>query len=211
MPTLVMANKNYSSWSVRPWFFLRAVGILFEEKVVGSAPFADGGQSVAFGRLPACADDGGPYDSCRRRAPGGAVPDKVLARRCKARRARAPRAPMPPALATCASAHLQRATVFTGDVARSASAEGQWPPSKRTSRACMPFWTELVEAAAGPLVGLRLRRCLLRTRISRFKTYGIESSGAASSYRSTVLAPLTYNHGSTRLAELSTQQVRRLA
>jgi glutathione S-transferase len=30
-PTLVIANKNYSSWSMRPWVLLRALGIDFEE------------------------------------------------------------------------------------------------------------------------------------------------------------------------------------
>ena len=30
-PTLVIANKNYSSWSMRGWVLLRALGIDFEE------------------------------------------------------------------------------------------------------------------------------------------------------------------------------------
>jgi hypothetical protein len=29
--TLVIANKNYSSWSMRPWVLLRQAGIPFEE------------------------------------------------------------------------------------------------------------------------------------------------------------------------------------
>ena len=29
--TLVIANKNYSSWSMRPWVLLRARGISFHE------------------------------------------------------------------------------------------------------------------------------------------------------------------------------------
>lgn len=29
--TLVIGNKNYSSWSLRPWFYLKHHGILFEE------------------------------------------------------------------------------------------------------------------------------------------------------------------------------------
>ena len=28
---LVIGNKNYSSWSMRPWLALRASGIAFEE------------------------------------------------------------------------------------------------------------------------------------------------------------------------------------
>lgn len=31
MPTLVIANKNYSSWSLRPWLLMRAFDVPFEE------------------------------------------------------------------------------------------------------------------------------------------------------------------------------------
>jgi glutathione S-transferase len=34
MPTLYIANKNYSSWSLRPWVLLRELGIPFEEKIM---------------------------------------------------------------------------------------------------------------------------------------------------------------------------------
>ena len=34
MYTLYIANKNYSSWSLRPWLLLRELGIPFEEKLV---------------------------------------------------------------------------------------------------------------------------------------------------------------------------------
>ena len=32
--TLVIGNKNYSSWSMRPWVALKATGIAFEEKLI---------------------------------------------------------------------------------------------------------------------------------------------------------------------------------
>ena len=31
---LVIGNKNYSTWSLRPWFFLKQLGIEFEEEMV---------------------------------------------------------------------------------------------------------------------------------------------------------------------------------
>ncbi|CAH1665063.1 glutathione S-transferase family protein [Chelatococcus asaccharovorans] len=34
MPTLVIANKLYSSWSLRPWILLRQLGISFEEVLI---------------------------------------------------------------------------------------------------------------------------------------------------------------------------------
>ena len=38
MITLYIANKNYSSWSLRPWLVLKAFNIPFEEKII---PFHD--------------------------------------------------------------------------------------------------------------------------------------------------------------------------
>ena len=39
MVTLYVANKNYSSWSLRPWVLMRELGIVFDEQV---RPFNDG-------------------------------------------------------------------------------------------------------------------------------------------------------------------------
>ena len=35
--TLITANRNYSSWSLRPWVLMRALGIAFEDRL---EPFA---------------------------------------------------------------------------------------------------------------------------------------------------------------------------
>ena len=32
--TLVIGNKNYSSWSMRPWIAMKAAGIPFEEVLI---------------------------------------------------------------------------------------------------------------------------------------------------------------------------------
>ncbi|MCR6672356.1 glutathione S-transferase family protein [Devosia ginsengisoli] len=45
MVTLYVANKNYSSWSLRPWILMRELGIPFDEQV---RPFTDG-PALAFG------------------------------------------------------------------------------------------------------------------------------------------------------------------
>ena len=34
MLQLVIGNKNYSSWSLRPWVLMKALGISFEERLV---------------------------------------------------------------------------------------------------------------------------------------------------------------------------------
>jgi len=57
MLSLYIANKNYSSWSLRPWLLMRQLGISFEEKLV---PFGAKNAFRAFspsGRVP-CLIDG---------------------------------------------------------------------------------------------------------------------------------------------------------
>ena len=53
--TLITANRNYSSWSLRPWLLMRALGIAFEDRI---EPFA--------------APDN--YDAFRAFSPTGQVP-----------------------------------------------------------------------------------------------------------------------------------------
>lgn len=45
---LYIANKNYSSWSLRPWLLMRTLGIPFEERLV---PFESGSNWAAFRRF----------------------------------------------------------------------------------------------------------------------------------------------------------------
>jgi glutathione S-transferase len=59
MLKLFIANKNYSSWSLRPWVLMRELGISFEEKMV---PFGGKGNPNAFrafsptGKVPCLVD-----------------------------------------------------------------------------------------------------------------------------------------------------------
>lgn len=60
MYELFIANKNYSSWSLRPWVLMTELGIPFQERVM---PFREGGSYDAFrkfsptGKVP-CLKDG---------------------------------------------------------------------------------------------------------------------------------------------------------
>ena len=65
MLQLYIGNKNYSSWSMRPWVLLRQAGIAFEEKPVRFDSFAPGSQFKAqlaglspTGKVPVLVDDG---------------------------------------------------------------------------------------------------------------------------------------------------------
>lgn len=44
MLQLVIGNKNYSSWSMRPWVLLRQLGIPFQERLLRFDSFAPGSQ-----------------------------------------------------------------------------------------------------------------------------------------------------------------------
>ncbi|MDP3412008.1 MAG: glutathione S-transferase family protein [Polaromonas sp.] len=67
MLKLYIGNKNYSSWSMRPWVLLKQTGITFEEVMVrfGADPFSAGSsfkQAVLAvspgGRVPVLVDEG---------------------------------------------------------------------------------------------------------------------------------------------------------
>ena len=58
--TLYIANKNYSSWSLRPWVLKQALGIPFEERIQPFDEKSGHGQFLSFspsGRVP-CLHDG---------------------------------------------------------------------------------------------------------------------------------------------------------
>ena len=65
MLTLYIGNKNYSSWSMRPWVLLRQAGIPFDEVKVRFDSFDPGSQFKArvaaispVGKVPVLVDDG---------------------------------------------------------------------------------------------------------------------------------------------------------
>lgn len=64
MYELYIANKNYSSWSLRPWVLMRELAIPFEERLVQFAPGAPGASRDTFrefsptGQVPCLHDNG---------------------------------------------------------------------------------------------------------------------------------------------------------
>lgn len=60
MYELHIANKNYSSWSLRPWVLMRELGIPFEERLTPFLEDSDSGQFRSFspsGRVPCLIDE----------------------------------------------------------------------------------------------------------------------------------------------------------
>lgn len=58
MYTLWIANRNYSSWSLRPWLLMKTLGIPFEEKLAVFGGDVDFRSFSPSGRVP-CLIDGG--------------------------------------------------------------------------------------------------------------------------------------------------------
>src|SRR3546814_12131966 len=61
MYELITANRNYSSWSLRPWVLMKGLGLAFEDRI---EPFARAVNYQAFrsfsptGQVPALRHDG---------------------------------------------------------------------------------------------------------------------------------------------------------
>ena len=52
MPTLVIANKCYSSWSLRPWLLMKQLGIAFDDvQQLARDAIVDLGCLVSFNRV----------------------------------------------------------------------------------------------------------------------------------------------------------------
>jgi glutathione S-transferase len=61
LPVLAIGSKNYSSWSLRPWLFLRKVEFAFQERIVhfDAADYKDQIARLSpSGRVPALQIDG---------------------------------------------------------------------------------------------------------------------------------------------------------
>lgn len=62
---LIIGNKNYSSWSMRPWVLLKAFGIPFEERKLrfdfapGSDFYRELARYTPTGKVPVLVEDGG--------------------------------------------------------------------------------------------------------------------------------------------------------
>ena len=59
--TLITANRNYSSWSLRPWLLMTALGIAFEDRLEPFTKPSNYDEFRAFsptGQVPALRDDG---------------------------------------------------------------------------------------------------------------------------------------------------------
>lgn len=193
-PVLYIGNKNYSSWSMRPWLALKWAGIEFDERVLPLGAVGYGKSKIPeilavspSGRVPALHLDGGViWDSlaicewAAEQAPSLWPADPLT--RATARSAAAEMHSGFAALRGAASMNLRRRTpprAWSEDVRADISRiEGLWD-------ACRASF-----GAGGPwLFGARcIADAMFAPVCTRFRTYAIELGPVAAAYCETVFA-----------------------
>lgn len=195
MPILFIGNKNYSSWSMRPWLALSWAGIAFEEKLLplgmlgyGKSKQKDILAASPSGRVPALDLGGGDviWDSlaicewAAEQAPALWPADRV--ERARARAAAAEMHSGFAALRKEAPMNVRRIApprAFGGDVAQDlARIEEMWADLRAR------------HAGAGPyLFGARtIADAFYAPIATRLRTYSIPLSPTAAAYRDTLLS-----------------------
>lgn len=161
MRTLYIGNKNYSSWSMRPWVLLRQAGIPFEEVMVRFDSFsADSqfkqrlGPISPSGKVPVLVDDGFPiWDSLAiAEYLAEQFPDRQLwPRETRARaRARSISAEM-----HAGFQHLRGACTMNieADLAHAGALAWRDKPGVRSDvERLVRMWTELLDEHRGPML-----------------------------------------------------------
>ena len=194
VPTLFIGNKNYSSWSLRPWLCLRWAKIAFEEELISLA-------QEGYGR--------GQIEDVLRVSPAGKVPvlhvgdvqiwDSLAIAEWVAEQA----AQMWPADADCrAEARSVVCEMHSGfpdlrdelpmNIQRRCTAKGLSGGAQRNIARVVSIWTGLRSrfSAAGPwLFGQRSIADAFYTPVAtRFRTYAIDLPDSAGAYAETLLS-----------------------
>ena len=187
-PILFLGNRNYSSWSLRPWLCLRWAGIPFEEKLLSLAQEGYGKGEIKEvlavspnGRVPALHVD------------NTVIWDSLAIAEWAAEQAPSlwPADPNDRAQARSATCEMHSGFFDLRDelpmnIGRRCQASGLREGTQRDIRRVLALWNELCEkhAAAGPwLFGQRsIADAFYAPVATRFRTYGIEISGPAARF-----------------------------
>ena len=198
-PILYIGNKNYSSWSLRPWLALKWAGIAFEERVIlldkpgyGKSKIADVLAVSPSGRVPALAlGDLTIWDSLAISEWAAEQPDAKLW----------PRDPL--VRAACRSVVCEMHSSFAAmrrdlamNIRRRVSARA-WPDDTRDDLARVEeLWTTTRQryGSSGPfLFGERtLADAFYAPVVTRLRTYGVPLSKTAAAYSQAVLADAAF-------------------
>jgi len=199
MPQLYIGNKNYSSWSMRPWVLLKQAGIAFEEVMVrfdsfdadskfkhtilplnptGTVPVLKDGDIVVYDTLAICEYLAETY------------PEKKLWPADRARRAQARSA--------CAEMHAgfgALRTHCTMNIEADLRQQGQLilrdqPGVRANLDRLVQLWGGLLEAHGGPMLfgDFSIADAYYAPVCTRIRTYGLPVPAPISAYIDRVLA-----------------------
>jgi glutathione S-transferase len=191
-PTLVIANKNYSSWSMRPWVLLRGAGVDFEEvqlKFESEAWRRDIGRWSPTGLLPVLWLDGEPvWDSLAiAETVAERFPDRQVWPRDAVARAHA--------RALCAEMHAGFRSLRASmpmNIRGSHPGKGMTPEARRDIDRIVAIWTASRErfGRGGDLLfgGFTALDAFYAPVVMRFATYAVELPEVARAYADAVQA-----------------------
>ncbi|MEJ0023059.1 MAG: glutathione S-transferase family protein [Alphaproteobacteria bacterium] len=195
-PTLYIGNKNYSSWSMRPWLALKWAGVAFKEEVRRLGADAGYGQQRSVhileispsGRVPALHVGGVViYDSLA-----------ICEWAAEQKEALWPKDPAARALARSAAAEMHSGFAalrrdLSMNIKRLMAREPVWPEETRRDLARLfSLWTGARKAYAsrGPfLFGERsVADAFYAPVVTRLRTYAVPMSDVISAYCQTIYA-----------------------
>jgi len=189
-PTLVIGNKNYSSWSLRPWLAMKVLGIEFEEVRI---PLYQPESKMAIlryspaGKVP-CLVDGSirVWDSLA-----------ILEYLAETHRDLWPEAPAARALArsVCAEMHSSFSNLrqhMSMNIRKRHPGKGRTPESEAEARRVIDIWGDCRTrfGAAGPFLFGRFSAAdaMYAPVVLRFRTYDFDLPAVARAYSDTILA-----------------------
>jgi glutathione S-transferase len=197
---LVIGDKNYSSWSMRPWVLMRQAGIDFEEVQLRFHGGFDSGsrfkrelaQFTGAGRVPVLLLEGGPvWDSLAiAETLAERFPDKALWPADATARALARSA--------CAEMHSGFGALrshFPMNIHASLPEVGERVLAEREDvrddiARLLTLWGELLSRSGGPLLfgGFSIADAFFAPVCTRLRTYGVAVPAAIDAYIDRVLA-----------------------
>ncbi len=191
--TLYVGNKNYSSWSLRPWLALRWSGLAFEEKLIPLGP-RDGTRNAAMAQISPTAQV-----PALRLADGQRLWDSLAI--CEWLAEERPQAQLWPAdrgqraLARCAAAEMHAGfgalrRDLPMNIRRRAPPRSLSPETAAQIARVAALWAQCQASGGGPyLFGARptIADAFYAPVATRLRTYAIELPSAASDYVTTIL------------------------
>lgn len=190
--TLVIGNKNYSSWSLRPWLAMKMAGQSFDEMVIPlgqQATTAEIARHSPAGKVPILHHG------------GTAVWESIAILECLAELV--PEARLWPedrearAVARAVSAEMHSGfaalrTHMPMNIRASKAGRGRTPEVDKDIRRIVALWEDCRArfGEGGPFLFGRFSNAdaMYAPVVTRFKTYGVELQGAARAYADAILA-----------------------